>query len=192
MPMIEIKSEPSKRELRIFAVLWLVFFVVLGLIGRRGGDGLLAAAAFTGVCWLVSFALNGDLSRRVHLVGLLIPGVLATLWALPRLGFSGQAGEWTVFSALSGVGLVGALLCLLSLDVARVVYVWWMRASMPIGWTLSHVFLSLAFFGVVTPIGVLMRALGRDPMHRRFDRQATTYWTRHEQVSDAKRYFRQF
>lgn len=192
MPMIEIKREPSKRDLRTFAVLWLAFFVVLGLIGRRGGDGLLAPAALAGVCWLASFAFNREWSRRMQLVGLLIPGVLAALWALPRLGLSGQTAEWAVLGALSGVGLIGALLSLLSLDAARLLYVWWMRASMPIGWTLSHVFLSLAFFGVVTPIGVLMRALGRDPMHRRFDRQATTYWTGHEQASDAKRYFRQF
>lgn len=34
----------------------------------------------------------------------------------------------------------------------------------------------LLFFGVVTPIGVAMRLAGRDPLRRRHDPAASSYW----------------
>jgi hypothetical protein len=34
----------------------------------------------------------------------------------------------------------------------------------------------LLFFGVVTPIGLAMRLTGRDPLRRRHDPTATSYW----------------
>ena len=71
-------------------------------------------------------------------------------------------------------------------------FVGWMYAAYPIGFVMSHLLLGVVYFGVVTPIGLLMRAMGHDPMTRRFDRSATTYWVERQQVSDVKRYFKQF
>jgi hypothetical protein len=36
--------------------------------------------------------------------------------------------------------------------------------------------MGLVFYAVVTPMGVAMRLAGRDPMRRRFDRAADSYW----------------
>ena len=68
----------------------------------------------------------------------------------------------------------------------------WMLAAVPIGWTISHLVLGIVFFAVVTPIGLLMRLLGRDPMDRRFDPNAKTYWAQRLPVGATDRYFRQF
>ena len=89
----------------------------------------------------------------------------------------------------------GAILALVYYAVPglrRAMFVGWMYAAYPIGYVVSHVLLGLVYFGVVTPIGLLMRAIGHDPMTRRFDRSAPTYWIERQQVSDVKRYFRQF
>jgi hypothetical protein len=32
------------------------------------------------------------------------------------------------------------------------------------------------FFVVITPMGLVMRALGKDPLRLRFDRDARSYW----------------
>jgi hypothetical protein len=45
---------------------------------------------------------------------------------------------------------------------------------------------------VITPIGVIMRVCGYDPMQRRCDRNAETYWKRRENQDDTKRYFKQY
>ena len=45
-------------------------------------------------------------------------------------------------------------------------------AAEPIGLALSHVILGAVFYIVFTPVGLVMRLLGKDPLHRRFDRAA--------------------
>lgn len=77
-------------------------------------------------------------------------------------------------------------------QVRRPLYLVWMYAALPLGWIMSHLVLAAIFYGVITPIGLLMRLLGKDPMQRKIDRTATTYWTEHHPGGDAARYFRQF
>ena len=76
--------------------------------------------------------------------------------------------------------------------VVRPLFIVLMVVNYPIGWLVSHVMMGLIFYLVVTPLGVIMRLLGRDPMERRFDRDAKTYWKPRPAETDSKRYFRQF
>ena len=39
-----------------------------------------------------------------------------------------------------------------------------MVLAFPIGWTVSQVMLALMFFGLFTPIGLVFRLIGRDPL----------------------------
>ena len=48
----------------------------------------------------------------------------------------------------------------------RPIYVGWMVLAFPIGWTVSQVILALMFYGLFTPIGLIFRVIGRDPLHR--------------------------
>jgi hypothetical protein len=45
---------------------------------------------------------------------------------------------------------------------------------------------------VFTPIGLFFRLIGRDPLHRRFQPEADTYWVGRRPATDVRRYFRQF
>ncbi len=62
-----------------------------------------------------------------------------------------------------------------------------MRAARPIGWTISHVPIAALYYLVVTPIGLAMRPFGRDPLARRFDPDAQSYWTPRRQEADPGR-----
>jgi hypothetical protein len=193
--MIEIKSEPNITELRVFAALWLVFWVVLGRIAVPAGHGLLVGAGVTGGCFLLSLLLNGDMRGRDRWWGASFPLGLLALWAIGR-GAAGAAPGATAIprSVLIGcavVGLAGAGLTLASRPRGIAVYRSWMLGAMPIGWVLSHAMMLAVFYGVVTPVGLLVRATGRDPMTRRFDRSAASYWTKHEPGADPGRYFKQ-
>lgn len=120
-------------------------------------------------------------------------GAVLFVFVLVIGGVIGRAlGSEVVRNALWGVGSVLALLYYAVPAWRRPMFVGWMYAAYPVGLVVSHVLLGLVYFGVVTPIGLLMRAVGHDPMTRRFDRSAATYWVEREQVSDVKRYFRQF
>jgi hypothetical protein len=74
----------------------------------------------------------------------------------------------------------------------RRVYFVFVVVAFPIGWVLSHVLLAAVFYGVFTPIGLVMRLLGRDPMQRRFDPNAESYWVPHDPPRSPEDYFRQF
>ena len=67
---------------------------------------------------------------------------------------------------------------------------WWAVATV-LGWINARVLLSIAFFLVLTPIGFLVRARGRDPMARR--RRAYAGWTpyadRHRNTKHFERMF---
>jgi hypothetical protein len=67
----------------------------------------------------------------------------------------------------------------------------WMKAVSPIGFVVSHVLLGLIYYGMITPVGLLMRMFGRDRLSRRIDRSASSYWIEHKPSGDTDRYFRQ-
>jgi protein-S-isoprenylcysteine O-methyltransferase Ste14 len=76
--------------------------------------------------------------------------------------------------------------------VRRPIYVGWMFAVFPIGWTTSHLLMALVYYGVITPIGMLVRWNGPDLLQRRFDRSADSYWTSRPPPPEVSRYFKQY
>jgi len=102
-----------------------------------------------------------------------------------------HAGVTTAVEVLGVAALVGGVLGMAAPQLLKWIYVGWMVAVFPIGWTISHILLGFIFYGVLTPMGLIIRALGHDPMNRTLDRNATTYWSPHESAP-VSRYFRQF
>jgi hypothetical protein len=92
---------------------------------------------------------------------------------------------------IAAAALVPAIGCL-SPRFLRWVYLGMAYLAFPIGFVVSHVLMALIYFAVLTPIGLAMRLVGYDPLHRRFDPGADTYWIPREQRDEAKQYFRQF
>ncbi|GAB4141507.1 MAG: hypothetical protein Tsb009_11300 [Planctomycetaceae bacterium] len=136
--MIDVNWKPSRREMKTFSLLFILFF------------------------GLVAYWVYG--------------------WT------NSTTAAYTTFAVAAVVGGVGFFLP----DWMRYVYVVWMAAVLPIGWVISHVMLAVIFYGVVTPIGLIMRACGKDPMNRRFDKNAKTYWIKRETQPKPEQYFRQF
>ena len=103
-----------------------------------------------------------------------------------------RTGSLPVAGAVAGLGVVLAGLALTVPQVLRPVWVVLMVVNYPIGWVVTHVVMALIFYLVVTPVGVIMRLTGRDPMERAFDRSAKTYWKPRRPDSGSARYFRQY
>jgi hypothetical protein len=112
-------------------------------------------------------------------------GALALWQALAR-GHNAQA---IVLGALAlTVGPIG----LVRPEWLRPVYVGWMVLAFPIGWTVSHLVLALLFYGLFTPIGLVFRLIGRDPLQLRRSAGARTYWSAKPMPVDVRRYYQQF
>ncbi len=52
----------------------------------------------------------------------------------------------------------------------------WFKFGLLLHKIVNPVVLAIMFFLVITPIGLLMRALGKDPLRLRLDKAATSYW----------------
>jgi hypothetical protein len=65
-------------------------------------------------------------------------------------------------------------------------------ATLPVGWAVSRLLLAALFYGVFTPVGLLLRLLGRDALALRGGGNRTSYWAERAAVADASRYLRPF
>ena len=74
----------------------------------------------------------------------------------------------------------------------RPLYLGWMYLAWPIGWTISHLLLAAIYYLLITPIGLVMRILGRDSMQIKPNTEDQTYWVEHRTGDHPSRYFRQF
>jgi len=92
-----------------------------------------------------------------------------------------------------GVGL-GLALCRLIPPLFRMIHRLWLDFSIILGYFVSRILLTIIFLLVITPTGLIMRIAGRDPMERKLDPTAATYWQRREPEPDQslERYERQF
>ncbi len=68
----------------------------------------------------------------------------------------------------------------------------WMAAVEPIGWLVSRVVLAVVYFLVITPIGLVRRLRGHDPLSLHPNSTATSYWVSRHDRTDPASYFRQF
>ena len=137
MGLIDINTNPSRRELRFFG---LALPIVFGVIG--------------GVIFTVTESL----------------AVAQVVWAVAGI-----------------VTLAFALIRPLRVPI----YLGWTTLTFPIGWAVSHLLMLVTYYGVIAPVGLTMRLLGRDPLNRRFDRSETIYFVPHK-PAETSRYFRQF
>jgi hypothetical protein len=136
MPLIRINKNPSRRQLAVFGLAWLVF---LGLWGwALWSRGRHAAAE---VLW--------------------IAGAVVPLAEHVRSG------------------------------VLRVVYLALSYVTYPIGYVVSYVVLAAVYFLALAPIGLTMRLFRHDPLSRRPDPKAKSYWSAREPAKSAEHYFNQ-
>jgi hypothetical protein len=109
--------------------------------------------------------------REARGFGLTVGGVLVV------------AGGWWLFrgrfpSAAPWVLGTGALLLILALAAPAALLIparLWMRFAEALSWVMTRLILFLVFYLVVTPIGLLRRLMGGDPLRRRAA-PAPSYW----------------
>ena len=125
--------------------------------------------------------------RDLAVFGVTLPvaAALAGLVAGRHVGPTARLGVWVGGAAV-------AMLYAAVPVVRRPLFVGMSRITAPIGWVVSHLVLVLVFAVVVTPVALLLRLLGRDPLNRRPDPRVTTYWVGRRPDPDPRRYFRQF
>lgn len=125
--------------------------------------------------------LHEDFSREETVVGpsdrsfgLTFAAVFSIvgLWPLPGRG---EVRVWAL--AVAGAFLLAALLVPTVLAPLNRL---WMRFGLVLHKIMTPVILGVIFFLVVLPTGLLMRLLGKRPLHLHPDRASASYWVRRE------------
>jgi len=111
-----------------------------------------------------------DEKRRLRHFGLIVGGIFAVIGLWPVVFRAEGPRLWALALALALV--VPALVVPRSLTHP---YRIWMAAGEALGWINTRVILSVIFYGLVTPMGIVRRGFGRDPMRRGFEPEVDTY-----------------
>ncbi len=125
--------------------------------------------------------------RDLRKFGLLVGGVLTILGLL--YCWRGKP----VYPYLLAPGLALMLLGAVLPRTLKYIYIGWMAMAFALGFVISHVILTLFFFLVITPIGLVARLAGKDFLHRKLNRNGASYWVpRQRKPSTRAEYEQQF
>jgi hypothetical protein len=138
MSVVKITWHPSPNQLRLFALVQVLFFALISMIIVR------------------------------------------------------HSGNWQSAEIVMACSVAMAIVGICSPRIIRLVYVAWMAVLFPITLTVSFVLMALIFYWLFAPIGLIMKLVGRDPMRRKLDVSADTYWIRREQKREEAAYFKQY
>ena len=122
---------------------------------------------------------DGQARKSALLVAAVLLGIAA--WNLYR-------GRTTVVVVFTSAGAALAVAGLLVPPAARAFHTAWMRFAVLLGHVNSRVLLTLVYYLVVTPYGVVTRLVGRDPMRRRGAAQES-YWVERKTTRQAPEQF---
>lgn len=113
--------------------------------------------------------------RELRTFGLSLGGV-CLIWAgILYLRHEPGAALWLV-----GLSPVLAVIALTAPVLLHPVHVVWMPVARGIARALTWLLLTAVFVLVFTPWGLVARALGRDPLDRKIDRNRASYWIRRQ------------
>lgn len=118
-----------------------------------------------------------DLNREEHVegssdrsFGFVFAAVFVVIAVWPLLAGNGVR-QWAL--------VVAAAFALLSVFVPSLLAVpnrLWMKFGLLLGKIVSPIALGVLFYGAFTPLGALIRLMGKDPLRLKLDPVATTYW----------------
>ena len=118
-----------------------------------------------------------DLNREQHVegssdraFGLVFTGVFLLIAAWPLIHL--ETLRWWAF-AVATVFAVAALFKPALLTRPNKL---WTQLGILLGNIVGPIALGVVFYGVVSPLGIILRLTGKDPLRLKFDRSANSYW----------------
>ena len=77
--------------------------------------------------------------------------------------------------------------------ILKPVYWVWMVFATVLGWFMTRVILSLLFYVILTPIGLIARSFGKQFLDLKWNKTDNTYWNHHsESIFKKENYEKQF
>lgn len=93
---------------------------------------------------------------------------------------------------LISIGTVLVLAAGMVPSILKWVYAPWMIGALALGWVVTRILLTLVFFLVVTPVGLLQRLFGKRVIEVAFRTDAASYWQARTASPTPEDYEKQF
>ena len=124
--------------------------------------------------------------RALRRFGLMVGAVFLLLGGL--LVWRHRAAGWPFVSIGTALILTGAL----APAALKWIYAVWMMLAVMLGWVVTRVLLTIVFFLVVTPVGLLQRAFGKRSIEVAFKTGEASYWQSRTASPAPEEYEKQF
>ena len=102
----------------------------------------------------------------------------------------GVAIQWVLI--ICAFGFITFIISKISLKLTKMIYLGMILLTMPIGWVVSFILMAAFYFLLLAPLGLFFRLIGRDPLYRKFDPTAKSYWMSRRPPKGLEQYFHQF
>ncbi|HSL05768.1 MAG TPA: SxtJ family membrane protein [Nitrospiraceae bacterium] len=108
--------------------------------------------------------------KELRQFGLLVGAVFTVIGLWPLVFREEPVRLWAIGIGgllMAGGGMLPQLLA--------PIHTGWMWVGHILGWINTRILLGIVFYGLVTPIGMVFRLMGKDTMRQRFAESSTTY-----------------
>ena len=97
------------------------------------------------------------------------------------------------FEILLVVGTIFSILGIVVPNILKPLFWIWMIFATILGWFMTRLILSLLFYLIFTPIGMISRLFGKQFLELKFDKTDKTYWNyRHNDAFEKDKYEKQY
>lgn len=125
-------------------------------------------------------SVSNEQARKTALIVALVLGLIA-IWNVYR-------GRFTVVAVFGGIAVLLTLIGLFVPVAARGFHRVWMGIAGVLAYVNSRILLTILYYGLLTPYGLISRMFGRDPLDRR-GRSRDTYWVKRESTRQTQQQF---
>jgi hypothetical protein len=112
--------------------------------------------------------------------------VAAVLLAIAAFGW--YRGRETTMAVSAGLAVLLVLVGFFVPPVAKLFHRLWYRLAFALGWVNSRILLTIIYFLIFVPYGIISRLAGRDPLHLRSGK-GESYWHKREKTRQTREQF---
>jgi hypothetical protein len=135
---------------------------------------------------MITIQWNPERKQLRQFAGIWFPAFCALVgWSIAQ-----KTGHWHEVEIGWAIAIIISIIGLVFPPLIRPIFVGLILLTYPIGWVVSHVLLGTIFYGIVTPIGLLLRATGHDSLNLKMP-QGSSMWKRSVGKTDGASYLRQ-
>ena len=100
--------------------------------------------------------------------------LVVALWPLFN---EGEIRIWSIV-----ISIIFLFLGLINSKILTPLNKLWFRFGILLGNVFSPIVMGIIYFGVITPIGILMKLIGKDILNLKQNKKSSTYWIKKEKV----------